>query len=481
MKKYFTIAFMAILFMGFAQSYSQNIDQEAVFDSLTTLDPEIKQYFPRWKVCEHDLQVQIYQTFVTMGYEKETLNMSNIVILAAPRAWDDLPFELLTISCGNSSMSTIDIEANMGQTLIGFLSGEIFYTGPLRGDRKDIAIRDYCHEDLPISIKLNPDERSAIVSYLEPSNASHAFTLSLFDQTLKIGDTGFWLKSSLGTDEVGYHFWSAGEAKITLKRPLYPNYDERTREKLPYLINAYFGGGYRLSSGINSSGTLLSWVSDRTLNTANGGKLLAGLDFHMPMHPEAGIHLNAEIPLSGMTNESINDPDYGYYSANQFVDFNPADPRYGQYRIDRIAPILRGTGQISAFYHWWLDDKNPENYFRFDAGISYAEVREVGVYKVEDSLSSVTFIEPNAMGLATWKNNEAADWLYFKVEFRNQAAFPFGVSMQYSNQIMLSRVWVPIFGNWFYIEAKYAQPLRDARPYEVENFFMISPVLRLTI
>jgi hypothetical protein len=34
----------------------------------------------------------------------------------------------------------------------------------------------------------------------------------------------------------------------------------------------------------------------------------------------------------------------------------------------------------------------------------------------------------------------------FKIDYRNQAAFPFGVSIQYSNQIILGDIWLPIFG-----------------------------------
>jgi len=65
------------------------------------------------------------------------------------------------------------------------------------------------------------------------------------------------------------------------------------------------------------------------------------------------------------------------------------------------------------------------------------------------------------------------------VEYRNQAAFPFDVSVQYSNQMLLARAYVPVFGDWFYLEGRYSTPLRDVRPFEVENFFMFSPVLRL--
>ena len=87
----------------------------------------------------------------------------------------------------------------------------------------------------------------------------------------------------------------------------------------------------------------------------------------------------------------------------------------------------------------------------------------------------------NIRNLETFKPHEPMDWLYLKVEYRSQAAFPFGASVQISNQILLGRLYIPLLGNWLYLEGKYSTPLRDARPYEIQNFFMISPVLRLTI
>ena len=77
------------------------------------------------------------------------------------------------------------------------------------------------------------------------------------------------------------------------------------------------------------------------------------------------------------------------------------------------------------------------------------------------------------------KPNEALDWIYAKLEYRNQGSFPFGVSVQYSNQILVGRAYIPVLGDWLYVEGRYSTPLRDPYPFEIENFFMVSPVFRL--
>ena len=73
------------------------------------------------------------------------------------------------------------------------------------------------------------------------------------------------------------------------------------------------------------------------------------------------------------------------------------------------------------------------------------------------------------------------DWLYAKVEYRNQAVFPFGMSVQYSNNIMLGKLYVPVI-KWLYVEAKVGINLRENNRYfEGQTFFMISPVVRITL
>jgi hypothetical protein len=481
MKKFFTVLITAIMLLGVARTEAQNV--AGMINSLTTIDPEIIKYFPRWKICEPDLQIQIYRTFVLLGYDKNQLNMQQIIVLAAPLETDIpgyAPYDILMINCGDESMNSVEIEANMS-SLAEYISGSKYYSGPYRGETKPdyYYFRDYCFQELKPEIPATSSQAQAIMSYLEPTDVTHAFTLSLFEQSLKIGNSGFWLSSSVGTDEIGYHFWSSGEAKLTLKRPLYENTDTRTRERIPYLINAYMGGGYRITTGLNDDKTVLNWVPGRYLNSGPGGKLVAGLDFHMPFYPEAGIHLNAEIPLTKLTTEAIDRGAYGYTPNVNKVDFPRNDPRYG-IQVTDIAPILRATGQVTAFYHWWLNPANPENYIRFDLGMSYAEVDEYAAYDM--GTPPVRYLSnENVLNLKTYKPNEVGDWIYAKVEYRNQAAYPFGISFQYSNQIFLGRIYLPLFGQWFYLEGKYATPLRGLRPYEKENFFMISPVLRFTI
>jgi hypothetical protein len=475
MRKNILIAFIGLLLFGAGSSFARA--NGTVLDSLTTPDPNIRKYFPRWKICEFDIRAQIHQSFLIMGYDKSKLDIGQVEILAAPRTNEnkDQAYEILLLTCGKATMNANQIANNIPKLAEKISGAFSFHTN----QEMNPAKRDYCYSEIPAEMPVSESQAKAILSFMEPTNVDHAITISLFEQSLKIGSTDFWIKSMVGNDQIGYPFWSAGEAKIVLKRPLYVNQDEESREKIPNLINAYLGGGYKITSGIdNSSSNVLSWVTKRTLNSGPSGKMVAGFDFNMPFHPEAGIQMNVELPFEKLKNKSIDEEDFGVMDARG-VTFDPSDPRsaYND-KIKGIAPMLRASGQFTLFYNLWLDKEKAENYFRFDLGLGYSEVREMLMYR--DTDKQLTNITTEAKGLKTYKNSEFGDWMFAKVEYRNQANYPFGLSLQYSNQILLGRIYIPIV-SWLYIEGKYATPLRGARPYESDSFFMISPVLRITL
>lgn len=466
MKKIFVLIGLLIITTSLGL-HSQRPDPKAIIDSLTTIDPEIRKYFPRWKICETDLQIQIYQAFRIVGFDESLLNKTKIEILAAPRTDPYSPYDILMISCGESTMNSSQMEANLGQKLIDIISGAEPFSDPYNWtDGK----RDYCLVEIPAEIPVTASQAQAIINYLEPTNATHSFTLSLFEQTLKFGETGFWLKNVLGIDEVGYPFWSSGSSKIVLRRPLYVNHDSRTSDKIPYLINAYMGGAYRISSGINNKSDIFTWVPSQKLNQGPGGKLIAGLDFYMPFHPQFGIHFNMEIPVSELKEEAINPAKYFSYDKTNELTMETF----------KVVPLFRSSGQATLFYNLWISEENPENYFRVDLGINYFEVRELLATPSPFAHWIITPYPANNEELATYKPNEFGDWIYFKFEYRNQSVWPFGASIQYSNQTLLGRIYIPLF-NWLYIEAKVAQIARTVRPFENRTFFMISPLLRLTL
>ena len=435
---------------------TKSADQQSL-ESLRTMDPTLSPYFPRWSICEPNLQLKIFQIFKLEGKKVSQDDMKNIVVTTSPVTSEDGISSILLIECGkNERMNSNLVEVKMSNLTEYILS------------------KKYCHNEIPIAFPPSQAQVEAITNFLEmPTNVTHSFSLSAFEQTIKIGkESGYWVRSIVGTEGAGYTFISSGESKVQIHHPLYvndnPEVSEAKRKAIPNLLNFHIGMGYRLQ---DTSNGVLNFLPQRQLNAGYGGKGIFGFDFHAPFNPDFGVTFHVEVPMQGI--DSLKPIERGTYSA--YFKENPLSPRDPLV----VAPLLRITGNTGLFYNWWLDDKF-ENFIRLDLGMNYTEVREVQV--VERSNENGVFVlNDKTDGLSFYHPTQFLDWLYAKVEYRNQSTFPFGLSAQYSNQIFLGRVYLPLIGNWLYLDARYSIPMRsESRPFE-RPVFMISPVLRLNI
>ena len=459
---------LVAMFLGAGTAITKAQESDSsVYVRLTSIDPELLQYFPRWYVCESDLQAKIFNAFRVLGYRRDRLDQQKIMVTAQPIANAEDPYEILIVECGLERMTSQEMSANLPNIL----------------SKLSERTRQYCYSEIPTTIPASQPQAEAITSFLQPTNVNHSFLLSAFEQSLKLGKSGFWVTNIMGTDQVGYHFWNAGEAKVLLQRPLYINDDVDSRRAIPYLLNARLGFGYRLTSNPNES-SILNFIPARKLDAGYGGKFVGGLDFNMPFAPQFGLSINAELPLVPIkSTENIDTTTYVMNSIDVDRDIT-LDDRYDQNQtLKNTANLIRSTGQVTFFYNLWLDDQKPENFFRFDVGLNYYEVQEAAViadgnrsYLAADGVVTAD----GSNGLRLWKPNEFADWVYVKAEYRNQSNSPVGISFQYANQALLAHAYIPLLGQWLYLEGKYSTILRDVRPFERGNMFMISPVLRLT-
>lgn len=484
--KYILIIVSVFTFLASDLSEAQTIKEqtESYLTQLGTIDPEVQKLFPRWIICEPELQIQIRRAFVLAGYNKSKLDENKIEVIAIPKGEIDEdepeaePYRLLHIKCGTEGMNGQEIRRYM-RSLEGIIAGEERF---LSKDDNMEASRDYCYEDIPPDISLTESQKKAIVDFFEPTNKTHSMSISFFEQSLKIGETGFWLKNIIGNDDIGYPFWAAGESKVIVKKPLYKNTDHKTSRSIPELINFSFGFAYNYKNGLDNNNGILGWVPQRQLNNFPGGKVLGAIDFSLPFHPRAGVHFDVEIPLTSLDDEDIKAGDFYYYeTANPLIHRRP--PADVDVFDNLVAPVLRETGRFSLFYNFWFPEKSPENFLRVDLGISYAEIREMAIYEETKGIGNVVrhLYNNDVEGLTTYKPSELGDWLFLKAEYRNMAGIPFGVSLQYSNQILLGRGYFALFSDWLLLELKLAKTLRNSNPFEKDIFFMVSPVIRLTI
>ncbi len=470
MKKIYHIIAIAFMFLlGASAVFAQATERDSINDALTKIDPNIVKYFPRWKICEPNLQLQVHQTFLLNGRTKDRLDMQEIIVTAAPKSDPEESYTLLLVECGEEAFAASEVDAYMKKLAA-------IITDPKRS---------YCYREIPAEAPMSEKARVQITDFFLPTHVSHSISLSAFEQSLKVGNSGFWLRNQVGNDAIGFPFWTAGMSRIVLQRPLYENDDPETKKPIPYLINLRIGGDYRLrTTGLERG--ILSFIPQRKLNASNGAGVMS-IDISAPFHPQFGLSVNYEPPFSSV-------PDSTQAEKQTWASFTPKDISVQKQLSDagldplHVVPVLRSTGQVALFYNWWLDPKVPENFFRLDLGLNYVEVQEWGYApfgRPQDSVYTLTTKGKRPVtGLQTYHPTSFSDWLYVRLEYRSQSTFPFGLSAQYANNNLLVRAYVPLIGEWLYLEGKYATTMHseeNMRPWESKNFFLVSPVLRLNI
>ena len=129
----------------------------------------------------------IFESFRQAGFRTELLNTSNIEVLAAPGVFDPEygNYQILLVSCGDVAMSPTQINTFFTPNLRKQLSGEYSYSTP------GGTGRTYCFKDIPPEVPVSTYQAEAIINYYQPTGVTHAVSLSLFEQNLKIGDSGF--------------------------------------------------------------------------------------------------------------------------------------------------------------------------------------------------------------------------------------------------------------------------------------------------
>jgi hypothetical protein len=488
--------------------------QSGIPNAFKTIDDRAIPFLSRWTVCEAQVQKIIQQYFKTVGKDPGP-DLAKISVWGEPKK--NGKYDLYQIKCGSAIAVKKELVDNMLQGVQDLIAEPV----GAEGEEK------YCHDFVAVSNvggKVTSDiEKKVGVgenNFRMPTGGRQYYSLSIFDQMLRVGSTNWWIHNTIGNDNAGYMFWYGGEAKITAMRPLIDNYDNNTRRVIPNLLKLSGGIVYRLNDDAgNPNPKFTDLFGKRRLNMGPEPKIAVSFEGVLPLGEDNktnvfGARINYEQPVQKI-NESLQiaepisfsrvsfDADNGigrserlqllanhpHFSDNpQFI----TTPKNGV-DVQTITPILRTVAQATLFYTWWLDvegsENPPDNIFRVDAGINYSEVVETALVQTGGQYGPIYFATANSVaaanrggrGLVTYTPQSVLDWLFVKFEYRNETSYPFGFTLQYSNQTFMGVGYFPIFGNWLYLEAKYAHVLRELRPYETADYFMFSPVFRILI
>jgi hypothetical protein len=458
--------------------------------SLREIDDRALPFLSKWTVCEPQVQKIIQQYFKTVGKDPGP-DLAKISLVGEPKR--NGKYELYMVKCGSATAVRKELEDTMLQSVRDLLAEPVGQEGEEK----------YCH-DFTFTSSVGGKTSNEIQqkvgigenNYRMPTGGRQYFSLSLFEQYLRVGATNWWLQNVFGNDPASYLWTQAGEGKIMARRPLIDNYDNATRRVIPNILKFHLGYAYRLSDNVDTRRNLAQILEPRRLNVASEGRLLAGMEAFIPLGDDMktsvfGVNVNLELPLSAVN--ELGAIDQSTYTKIPITDRNRrvvvnSHPAGEVQLLDdtKTTPLVRTSGQVSFFYTWWLEvegsENPPDNIFRADIGINYLEVKETAI--VRSTSTGLHYLAANdTRGLLTYRPDNLLDWVYAKFEYRNETTFPFGASLQYSNQAIMADFYFPLLGNWLYLEAKVAQLLRPTRDYEPSTgrYFMISPVFRILI
>lgn len=446
-------------------------------ENLSELDPDVARYLPRWRILEADLKAKLTLYFRSKGYGMTT---DDTIVVTGGFDRDNGQEDILKIEVAGVPGAQLNGRATIEREI-----GEGLY--------QQIVNREtYIHATIPRESPITKTGTERVPSVLYPTNATQFAAVSAFRQAVQLGTSGARLEHLIGSDEIGYPFWTGGQAKALVDYPIIRQSDEQLRAAgVPDILKFSLGIGYRLKFGQKSEGGLADVFAPRLLNGAIGAKAIVRTEYRFPGVNDLGVGLYAEMPLNKRVGtEQVEGTEVVVWQS-------------GEHRLRSLIPIrqayfLRTVAQGNVFWETWLD--NYEHYLRFSLGASYQEVA-IGALRVDTNYldpdgarlrSPQGVVQPfgaNPNGLATNVQyigldhpDEVGDWIFAKIEYLNQSDFPFGISAQLSNRNLLINGFVPVVPNWLFLQAKYSTPLLgEPQPWEQEPVIIVSPILRFML
>lgn len=465
-----------------AQAQPTIAELQKDIEDLNSLDPDIEKYLPRWRILEADLKTKLTLYFRSQGIP---MKPSDTITVTASFDGSGADQDLLKIRAGSYSGAELNGKAKIQSEL-----GDELY--------QQILDRKYKFAELERATPLTEDQKERVPNVLNPTNAKQFVAVSAFRQAFQLGTSGARVEHLIGSDEIGYHFWSSGQGKVLVDYPVIRLRDPELRAQgVPDILKVQLGIGYRLKFGHEGDNELGDVIPSRLLNGALGTKAIANIEYRLPQINDLGVAVRAELPTERLADmaEVDGNPEVVWVPETEFV-------------VSRSVPVraayfLRNIAQGHIFWENWFD--NYEHYFRVSLGVSYQDFArgllvyddgETQGYVGMEGDETVQFDgrtpgpTPVPVGHATTVKyaglvhpTKVEDWLYLKAEYLNQSGFPFGASAQIANNNLLLTGFLPIVPNWLFLEAKYSTPLlrENPMPWEQKSFVMISPILRFKL
>jgi len=366
---------------------NDRVKLERMLNALNAVDSVYKAYFPAWIVLDEDLRQRIYKAF--RGRYPNVLPDTAVVVVVTPENSD-----ILQISIGSVAMGPQEARLVLSDSL-----------------RNDILLANY-----PLrKIDSTPvKQRKRILFGAKPQVVS--MDVSLFGAALLFGN-GWGIELKVGHDEIGYPFWSAGDARIMA-----------VFDRLKFGVMIPFNFGTKQPRILDPLA-----IRPRKLNGATG----ISAEFDQPVNSDL---IGARFSLGEL---------------NRFIS--------GQLTDERSPYYLHTIGQL--FYSHRLSLQGGGHLLAVSLGAGFHQVARGEV-------------QPDGRIVASQKSNFFSPIV--RLEYVRQGEEMYGVTAQYYSSIVYVSGWIELVKNFIYVDLRYAAPIiRAPKPWEQPYFYLISPRFRL--
>jgi len=361
---------------------------ERILDALDVVDSVYKTGYPTWSIVDADMKERIFRSFRMRG--KEISRADDVVVVANPQDG-----EILEIAVGNESMGRVETHTQLSDSL---------YREILGGDYARGVVED-------------ADEESPLGKIYGERPELASVYASLFGTGILFNN--MWgVEGVLGHEEIGYHFWSTGSARVMAVF---------NRLKLGIIFPFEYGG------------TLTGDLEPLDIRP----RLLSGTK---------GFSASYEIPAGVGTigsNLTVGD-------LTKVSNYDLLTDSSGSYFVHTI-------GQ--AFYRHPFLFENGSRSLTLKGGIGYHQIA-FGQVEPDRSITTVSkenFISP-----------------ILSLEYQNRLPHMYGVTLQVYSSILYIKGWVELIENFIFLDLQYYTPLiRERKPWEQGYFFMVSPRIQI--
>jgi hypothetical protein len=406
----------AILFLTVActQSVAQTLDKirtdvekaredvqslERILNELSVLDSAYSSSFPTWQMKDENLRLRVFAAFRNRGkqFDKD---------------------EKIAIAVMPDSQTITDIKIG------GVTYGKLYSQTLLARDLRTDLLADAKEKEPPYGLKSRVSEESNPMARSgKPDWVSADF--SIFGVSLRFGNE-WGIVGRIGDDELGYPFWSTGNARI-----------------LASYKSLKIGAWLPMHGGLEtgSAATPGSQVVTSTTRLLNGSDGLAG-EFEFEWET---IRINSES--------------FPYAAFGGTFAFGGLSGRREEYMTRNLDSLYYIASIIQGYYAFdFLFDTKRQN-LNVHVGASYHKVN-LGKAVVVDGKYSIfkggepqTFFDP-----------------VIRVEYRNYRFDRFRVTAQFTRLLMFTG-WAEIVPPFLYGEIKYsAVVFRNPRPWEHSSY-----------